>query len=108
MRRLLSGMVVLVALAGAAWAANGAAIYAEKCKVCHSAGGVGGPGAKGTGGPLDTVGSTHNEVWLRGYLKDPNFTASHLKMPKVGPLSDDDVDALVAYLLTLKKPGAAK
>ena len=95
--------VALLTYSGIAWA-DGQQIYDQKCKVCHSIGGVGGPMAK-MGGPLDGVGSKRDDAWLRAYLKDPKSTMPDAKMPNL-KLSDADLDAVTRYLLTLK--GGAK
>ncbi len=97
-------VLVIAAVLGcstAAWAADAPAVYDKKCKACHSIAGAGGPAAK-TGGPLDDVGSKRDVAWLRDYLKDPKSKLPTAKMPKLN-LPDEDVNALVAYLLTLKK-----
>lgn len=101
MVRIVTALAALAVLAGTGWAADGAAIYEKKCKSCHSIGGVGGPMAK-TGGALDDVGSKRDEAWLRDYLKDPKSKMPNAKMPKFS-LSDEDFNAVVGYLLTLKK-----
>jgi len=106
MRRALMVASVLGLLAGTAWSADAPPVYEKKCKACHSIGGVGGPMAK-TGGALDDAGAKHDEAWLRAYLKDPKSQMPNAKMPKM-VLQDAETDALVAYLLTLKTPPAAK
>ena len=101
MLKTLCGVAALLVLNGAAWAADGAAIYEKKCKSCHSIAGAGGPMAK-IGGPLDGVGAKRDEAWLRAYLKDPKSKIDGAKMPKL-TLTDEEVDALVTYMLLLKK-----
>ena len=101
MIRILTVLTALTVLTGTVWAADGAAIYDKKCKACHSIGGVGGPMAK-TGGALDDVGSKRDEAWLRDFLKDPKSKMPNAKMPKVS-LSDEDLNAVVTYMLSLKK-----
>jgi mono/diheme cytochrome c family protein len=96
--------VALLASGSAAWAADGAQIYEQKCKVCHSIGGVGGAMAK-VGGPLDNVGATRDEAWLKAYMADPKSKMPDAKMPKLN-LSPADLDAVTKYMLTLK--GAPK
>jgi mono/diheme cytochrome c family protein len=100
MNRTLVALAAFAVFAGPVWAADGAAIYEKKCKVCHSIAGAGGPMAK-TGGALDDAGSKHDEAWLQAYLKDPKSKMPTAKMPKVS-LSDDEFSAVVAYMLTLK------
>jgi mono/diheme cytochrome c family protein len=109
MKRLLSAVMttaVLFGPLGVAWSAEAPAVYGKKCKACHSIGGVGGPMAK-LGGPLDGVGAKHDQAWLKAYLKDPKSKIPNAKMPKQN-LPDEDVNALAAYLVTLKTPPAAK
>jgi len=97
----LAAGLVLAPLA-AAWAADDAAValYEKKCKVCHSIGGEGGKLAD-KGGPLDGVGGKKDEAWLRAYLADPKSKIPEGKMPNL-KLTPADLDALVAYLLTLQ------
>jgi mono/diheme cytochrome c family protein len=101
MVRIVTALAALAVLAGTAWAADGAAVYDKKCKSCHSIGGVGGPMAK-TGGALDDVGSKRDEAWLRDFIKDPKSKMPTAKMPKIS-LSDEDLNAVVSYMLSLKK-----
>ena len=100
MKRMLMSLVVVSMLAGTTWAADGAAVYEKKCKMCHSIGGAGGPMAK-TGGALDGVGAKHDAAWLKAYVTDPKSKVETSKMPKVS-LGTEDLDAVVAYLATLK------
>jgi mono/diheme cytochrome c family protein len=100
----VAGMIALLTCATAAFAADGQQIYEQKCKACHSIGGVGGPMAK-LGGPLDDVGAKRDEAWLKAYFKDPKSKISDSKMPKMN-LPDADWDAVTKYMLTLK--GGAK
>jgi len=77
-----------------------------KCKVCHSIGGVG--NAKGA---LDDVGSTLSAADLKAWVRTPKEMTAKAKADRKPPmmaypkekLSDEDLDALAAYLLTLKK-----
>ena len=100
MKRILTIVAVIGLLAEAAWAADVNALYDKRCKSCHSIGGVGGPMAK-VGGPLDGVGKKRDEAWLRAYFKDPKSKVPDAKMPKMN-LSDEDWNALIAYMMTLK------
>lgn len=102
MIRTITAFTAIAVLAGTVWAADGSAVYEKKCKACHSIAGVGGPMAKQLGGPLDGVGAKRDEAWLKEYLKDPKSKMPNAKMPKVS-LSDEEFNAVVAYLLTLKK-----
>lgn len=94
------------ALASAQTAAvdRGAKLYAEsKCSMCHSVAGKG--NAKGV---LDDIGAKLSADDIRQWLVDPEamrvkahaerkpFMKSYASMPKA------DIDALIAYLQTLK------
>ena len=112
MKRVLIGMVsvfVVAAFAGPASAqdvAKGAKVYADqKCSTCHAIAGKG--NAKGA---LDDVGTKFTAAEIREWIVDPvGMTAKH-KAPrkpamtaKYTALPKDDLDALVAYLSSLKK-----
>ena len=99
-RMLVTVTAVALLTAGAAWAADGEAIYEKKCKTCHSIGGVGGKMAK-MGGALDGVGAKRDAAWLQAYLEDPKSQIPKAKMPKL-KLSKEELDAVVKYMLTLK------
>jgi cytochrome c2 len=102
MAKLIVVITALVGFYGAAWAADSTtALYDKKCKNCHTLAGVAGPMAK-LGGPLDGVGSKRDEAWLREYFKDPKSKIPNAKMPKM-TLPAEEWDALVAYMLSLKK-----
>ncbi len=85
---------------------KGKAVYAATptCKMCHSIGGAGNPK-----GSLDEVGSKLTPAEIKEWLTDPvAMTAkTHAErkpaMRLSKPLPPADVDALVAYLSTLKK-----
>lgn len=104
MKTILTAAALALLFHGTAWAVDATALYDKKCKVCHSIGGVGGPMAK-VGGALDNVGNERDEAWLRAYFADPKSKIDNAKMPKIN-LSAEEWDALVAYMLTLKTPGA--
>ena len=84
--------------------AKGENVYADqKCSLCHSIGGKG--NAKG---PLDAVGSKDSPDEIRQWIVDAKGMTAKTKAPrkpemKSYTLPKDDVDALVAYLSTLKK-----
>jgi mono/diheme cytochrome c family protein len=106
----LFGLVLLGTFAAAPAYAQGDAklgekLYTEqKCGMCHSIAGKG--NAKG---PLDDVGSRLKSDDLRLWLVDaPAATAKHKAVRKpamksYASLSKEQVDALVAYMQTLKK-----
>ncbi|HET7130921.1 MAG TPA: c-type cytochrome [Gammaproteobacteria bacterium] len=89
---------------GSGTAAHGAAVYAAKCVACHGEKGagrpndqlVGGVGTIGTPSPVRTVGS----YWPYATTL---FDYIRRAMPVVAPqsLSNDEVYALTAYLLSL-------
>jgi mono/diheme cytochrome c family protein len=94
--------LALVVSAGTARAAepSGQELYEKKCKVCHSIKGDGGKQAE-KGGALDGVGAKHDAAWLKAYLEDPKSKNPDGKMPKL-KLAPEELDALVAFLGTLK------
>ncbi len=114
MKRVLIGIVgafVLGAFASAASAqdakvAKGAQLFADqKCQMCHSVAGKG--NAKGM---LDDVGAKLTPAEIRQWIVEPVKMAAKQKadrkppMPaKYAALPKDDIDALVAYLSSLKK-----
>jgi len=101
---------VIVVLASAAWAgaqdkaAKGEKVYADnKCALCHS---IGDKGNKK--GPLDGVGSKYSAADLKAWVVDATGMTAKTKAErkpamKNYTLAADDVDALVAYMQTLKK-----
>jgi mono/diheme cytochrome c family protein len=109
MFKVLAGVVVGVALAASASAqdakvAQGEKLFTDqKCTLCHS---VGDKGNKK--GPLDAVGTTLKTDEIREWIVDAKGMTAKTK-PTRKPemraytLGKDDVDALVAYLSTLKK-----
>ena len=107
---IFSSAVVLV-FAGAAFAQDakvdkGKQLYAEKkCSMCHSIEGKG-----NVKGPLDGVGSKLSAAELKEWIVDPKAMTAKTKaerkpaMPSTfSTMPAADVDALVAYLQTLKK-----
>jgi mono/diheme cytochrome c family protein len=84
---------------------HGKKVYAaQKCQVCHSIGGVG-----NKKGPLDDVGSRLSVEEIRQWIvAAPEMTAKTKAarkplMKSYPSLSTQDLDALVAYLASLKK-----
>ena len=105
---LLVGMTAATASAQDA-KAKGEKVYADqKCSTCHSIAGKG--NAKG---PLDDVGGKLKAEEIRQWITDPAGMTAKAKAERKPPmtmvaaklkaLSKDDVDALVAYLSSLKK-----
>lgn len=110
MRRVLIGAAMAAFLIPAAAFADDAKIEkgkqvfaAQKCSLCHSIAGKG--NAKGS---LDDVGSKLTAAEIKQWLTDPVAMAAKAKAErkppmKVKPMPAADIDALVAYLETLKK-----
>jgi mono/diheme cytochrome c family protein len=111
--RLLAGIVGAAALA-LAWAVpgytqdakveRGKQLYTEqKCKLCHSIEGVG-----NKKGPLDEVGGKLSAEEIKHWLVNPKEMAAKAKAERKPPmkafdkLPAADLDALVAYIQTLK------
>ena len=105
------GWLVVVALVSFAGIANaqdakkGQEVYtAQKCSVCHSIAGKGGKAS-----PLDGVGAKLSADEIRAWIVTPVEAAAKAKstkkppMPaKYGKLPAADLDALVAYMQSLK------
>ena len=119
MRNTRTGLVAAFAAAGAltlgAAAAAAAAddakikrgteVYAEqKCSMCHS---IADKGNKK--GPLDEVGSKLSEAEIREWITNPKVMTEKAKATRKPPmkaypnLPAADLDALVAYMGSLKK-----
>lgn len=88
--------------------ARGKRLYTEnRCTMCHSVDGKGNPK-----GPQDGVGARLTPAELRKWLLEPKVMAARAKaarkppMPNFEILKREDLDALVAYLATLKAPPA--
>jgi cytochrome c553 len=106
MKRLLLGVITVVVaitfcplLYAQDKAAEGKKVFErEKCGVCHNA----------KLNSLESVGSKLTAEQIREWIVNPTASqqkaksTSKLKMP-VKKLSPDDIDALVAYLGTMKK-----
>jgi mono/diheme cytochrome c family protein len=102
--------VAILSVAGAAPAAaqdataKGQKVYADqKCALCHS---IGDKGNKK--GPLDGVASKLKAEEIREWIVDAKGMTAKTKaerkpVMKAYALPKEDVDALVAYMMTLKK-----
>jgi mono/diheme cytochrome c family protein len=110
MIRILIAIFVF-AFAGTATAQDAAKIdqgkqvyAAQKCQVCHSVAGVG-----NKRGALDQVGSKLKEDEIRQWIVAPQEMTAKTKaerkplMKSYAHLPKDEVDALVAYMVSLKK-----
>lgn len=105
---LVAGAVALSGLAFAQDAAKierGKAVYAEqKCKMCHSIAGEG--NAKGS---LDGAGTKLKAEEIKEWLTNPKEMTEKTKAERKPPmkafasLPPADIDALVAYIGSLKK-----
>lgn len=111
MRHTVITVAVALAMSTAAAAqdkavvAHGQKVFAaQKCTMCHSIDGKG--NAKG---PLDNAGRLSDED-LRQWLIAPRVMSEKAKstrkpiMPEYTKLSKEDLDAVIAYMKTLKKP----
>ena len=77
---------------------EGKKVYGEmKCAMCHKVEGVGGK----IGPELSGVGSRKEAKWMKGFLKDPKSVIPDTKQPPFKG-TDEQLDALVTYLMSLK------
>ena len=90
---------------GATQAERGMKVYADqKCSVCHSIGGKG-----NQKGALDDVGSRLTADEIRAWMVNPAEMTKKTKAERKPPmrayanLAKEDLDALVGYMLSLKK-----
>lgn len=109
MFKVIVGLALCMGVAASAAAqdakvARGEKVFADqKCALCHS---IGDKGNKK--GPLDGVASKLKAEEIRAWIVDAKGMIAKTKAPrkpemKAYTLPQDDVDALVAYLMTLKK-----
>jgi mono/diheme cytochrome c family protein len=84
--------------------ANGQQLFQDNCTRCHRVGGSNGPGGRGRGPDLSTIGQQHDEDWFVEFIRDPNSKKPGSRgMPKFGgKLSDDELRAVAKYLTSLK------
>jgi mono/diheme cytochrome c family protein len=78
----------------------------QKCTMCHSIGAKGNPK-----GPLDTVVAKTSPEELRQWITDPDAMRAKTNATRMPPmkqlkLTKEQVDALVAYLTSLKATNA--
>jgi mono/diheme cytochrome c family protein len=98
------GLLIALPTAAQDLKAKGEKVFTDqKCSLCHSVAGKG--NAKGS---LDGVGSKLSEADIRAWITDANAMttktgATRKPVMKQYSLPKDDVDALVAYLTSLKK-----
>jgi mono/diheme cytochrome c family protein len=82
----------------AALIARGQVVYREqKCQTCHSVAGVGNRRS-----PLDGVGGRLDEKALRNWVVAPQTMNPKVRKRAYDKLPKDDLDALVAYLRSLR------
>src|SRR4029450_13800950 len=101
----LSAGPALVPSQDPALAAKGEKVYAaQKCSVCHV---IAGKGNKSN--PLDGVGKKLTVAEIREWIVDPVGMAAKAKSTKKPPMANrysklpaGDIDALVAYMQSLK------
>jgi mono/diheme cytochrome c family protein len=109
MFRVIAGLTLCLGLAATAAAQNaevarGQKLFADqKCAACHS---IGDKGNKK--GSLDGVASKLKNEQVREWIVDAKGMAAKTKAPrkpemKAYTLPKEDVEALAAYLMTLKK-----
>ena len=109
MVRVIAGLMLCVGMAATAAAQDakvgqGEKVYTDqKCALCHS---IADKGNKK--GPLDGVASKLKAEELREWIVDAKGMTAKTKAPrkpemKPYTLPQADVDALVAYMMTLKK-----
>lgn len=107
-RALLIGAAITLVVpmtAGAQDAKKGEAVYAaQKCATCHA---IGGKGSKTS--PLDGVGTKLSAEEIKQWILNPKEMTAKTKSTKKPPmpakyekLPPADIDALVAYLQSLK------
>ena len=102
---ILAGIAVSLPAAGQDAAKRGQEVYtAQKCSVCHSIAGKGGKAS-----PLDGVGGKLSAADIKQWITHPKEAAAKANstkkpaMPaKYGTLPAADLDALVAYMASLK------
>ena len=97
-------LFLLPAMAAGQDAAAGRKVFeTQKCSLCHSVAGKG-----NLKGPLDAVAKKHGAAELRLWITEPAEMSKKQKVTRKPPMKSfaslppADLDALVAYLLTLK------
>ena len=102
---LASAVAVPSALLGQDAVKKGQQVYtAQKCQTCHS---IAGKGSKKS--PLDGIGAKLSADEIREWIVHPKEMAAKSKSTKKPPMQDKysklpaaDIDALVAYMQSLK------
>jgi len=91
---------------GQGTAAQGAAIFAEKCMMCHGEGGKGGTSAALVGGGPLTAGIDTNKTIANFWEFSTtlyDYIRRAMPWPQPRTLSDDETYALVAFILAQNK-----
>ena len=101
MRKTLFVSLIIMAVAGAALA-DGAAVFAGKCAMCH---GKGGAGDTGMGKSMKLRDLASADVQKQSDADLTKIVADGKgKMPAYkGKLSDDEIKGVVAFIRSLKK-----
>jgi mono/diheme cytochrome c family protein len=103
-RLAASSLGVFLLLAASASGQGQQVFEKQKCSLCHSVAGKG-----NLKGPLEGVGSKYTNAELKQWLTSPAEMAKKHNATRKPPMKSfaslpaADVDALVAYLQTLKK-----
>ena len=102
MKRVISMFVMFVATMLVTKAAQadskGEQIFKQKCAMCHVVNGKGGV----IGPELTKVASRMKEGDLKGQLENPKKKNASSSMPSFKTLAKPEMDALLAYLKSLK------
>lgn len=100
---LMAGQAIEAGQAAAAAAAGEKVFAAQKCIICHSLSGKG-----NKNGPLDDVGHKLTAADIRAWIVNPAEMGKKANATRKPPMKSfaalpaADIDALVAYLQTLK------
>jgi ubiquinol-cytochrome c reductase cytochrome b subunit len=80
-------------------ALEGVSVYEEQgCAACHTVSGAGGA----AGPDLTRVARKRDAQWLKDFITDPSTFNPDTEMPAYDYLTPEELEALVAYLQTLK------
>jgi len=96
--RVFAGVAGAALSLAIAAAQEGKAVFtAQKCQLCHSIGGVGNKKS-----PLDGVGKKLSAEEIRKWITNPKGMKADTKMKAYSDLPAKDLDALAAYIVSLK------
>ena len=109
MRRVVIGLAIVIGVGAAPAAAQDAAargetvFVAQKCSLCHSVAGKGNPK-----GPMEEAVAKLTPAEIRSWITDAKGMTAKTKAERKPAMKEfalpkEDVDALVAYLTSLKK-----